>query len=161
LLNQNVIDVNDYEFLLEGQSITASNALGTGESNNGSIASSLPVYKELIVGGNAVQVCSVDDAGNFNRLGNRELVVFDIPQDGSYVVSMSLVSGGEDRDPDFNLWQEGERVIESSSSAQGEEIYRGALSVGRYIAETYDFFNINGNSSKRGDGCFNFQVSAG
>ncbi len=161
LLKQNIIDVNDYRFLLEDQSISASNALGTGENNNGSIASSLPVYKEAVVGGEAVQVCSVDDAGNFNRLGNRELVVFDIPQNGSYMISMTLVSGGQDRDPDFNLWQQGERVLESSSSAHGEEVYSGTLSAGRYIAETYDFFNINGNSNRRGDGCFNFQVVTG
>ncbi len=160
LLNHSNISLVDYNALLAGQSITASNALGAGENNNGSIESALPVYKEAIVDGEAVQVCSVDDAGNFNRLGNRELVFFDVPQQGNYVVSMSLISGGDERDPDFNLWQAGEIIAEAASSMQGREAYTGILNSGRYVAETYDFFNINGTSDRRGDGCFDFQVSS-
>ena len=161
LLNQSNISVSDYRELLDRQSIASSNALGIGEENNGSIDSALPVYKQAIINGEAVEVCSVDDAGNFNRLGNREAVFFDIPQDGNYVISMTLTSGDDQRDPDFNLWQSGEIVITVETTMKGEESFRGQLRAGRYVAETYDFFNINGTSDKRGDGCFNFQVAAG
>lgn len=161
LLNQSNISVSDYRELLDRQSIASSNALGMGEENNGSIESALPVYKQAIINGEAVEVCSVDDAGNFNRLGNREAVFFDIPQDGNYVISMTLTSGDDQRDPDFNLWQSGEIVITVETTMKGEESFRGQLRAGRYVAETYDFFNINGTSDKRGDGCFNFQVAAG
>ncbi len=159
LLRQSGINQTDYNSLLEGQSITASNALAKGEENNGSIATALPVYKEAQIDGGSIRVCSVDDAGNYNRLGNREFVVFDVPQDGNYTISMHVVSGGEVRDPDFNLWREGQMLIESDS--KGDESYSGHLKSGRYVAETYDFFNINGTSDKRGDGCFNFAVSTG
>ena len=161
LLNQSDISVSDYRELLDRQSIASSDALGMGEDNNGSIESALPVYKEAQVNGEAVEVCSVDDAGNFNRLGNREAVFFDIPQDGNYVISMTLTSGDDQRDPDFNLWQLGEIVITVETTMKGEESFRGQLRAGRYVAETYDFFNINGTSDNRGDGCFNFQVTAG
>ena len=161
LLNNSSISPSDYRQLLSGQSITGSNALGSGESNNGSINSALPVYKIAEIGGSPVNVCSVDDAGSFNRLGNRELVVFDISQSGIYSLSMSVVTGGEERDPDFNLWQNGEITLRAESAASGLETYRGTLSAGRYVAEAYDFFNINGNSERHGDGCFEFSVSAG
>ena len=161
LLNQSDISVSDYRELLDRQSIASSDALGMGEDNNGSIESALPVYKEAQVNGEAVEVCSVDDAGNFNRLGNREAVFFDIPQDGNYVISMTLTSGDDQRDPDFNLWHSGEIVITVETTMKGEESFRGQLQAGRYVAETYDFFNINGTSDNRGDGCFNFQVTAG
>ena len=158
-LLQNGVDLTDYRTLLEGQSITASNALGMGELNNGSIENSLPVYKEVQVDGGAVQVCSVDDAGNFNRLGNREFVFFDVPAQGNYVVSMTVASGGVDRDPDFNIWSNGEIITEADRT--GEETISETLAAGRYVAETYDFFNINGTSNKRGDGCFNFSIVTG
>lgn len=161
LLNNSSVSPSDYRQLLTTQSISASNALGSGESNNGTIASALPVYKIAEIGGAGVNVCSVDDAGSFNRLGNRELVVFDIAQSGTYSVSTSVVTGGEDRDPDFNLWQNGEITLRAETAARGQEIYRGSLSAGRYVAEVYDFFNINGNSDRRGDGCFEFSVTAG
>ena len=74
---------------------------------------------------------------------------------------MTLTSGDDQRDPDFNLWQLGEIVITVETTMKGEESFRGQLRAGRYVAETYDFFNINGTSDKRGDGCFNFQVAAG
>ena len=161
LLNLNNISVSDYRELLDEQLIASSDALGMGEDNNGSIESALPVYKEAIINGEAVEVCSVDDAGNFNRLGNREAVFFDIPQDGNYIISMSLTSGDDQRDPDFNLWQSGEIVIAVQTSMKGEERFSGQLQTGRYVAETYDFFNLNGTSSTRGDGCFDFQVTTG
>ena len=159
LLKQNGVNVTDYAALLEGQSITASNALATGERNNGSIESALPVYKEVQVGGGPVQVCSVDDAGNFNRLGNREFVFFDVPEAGTYTLSMTVASGAADRDPDFNIWNNGEIIIEADRT--GEETVTERLEAGRYIAETYDFFNINGASNSRGDGCFHFAVNTG
>lgn len=159
LLGQSGINRADYGVLLEGQSISASNALGAGENNNGSIATVLPVYKEAMIDGGAIRVCSVDDAGNYNRLGNREFVVFDVPQDGNYIITMTVASGGADRDPDFNLWRDGKLVTESDS--KGEESLSETLQAGRYIAEAYDFFNINGTSDKRGDGCFNFGIITG
>jgi len=160
LRRQSGINESDYSQLLATQSITSSDSLGRGESNDGAIASALPVYKEVQIGSSPVSVCSVDDAGNFNKLGNREFVFFTISQEGDYQLSMTLLSGDGDRDPDFNLWQNGQISIRSESAGVGEEIFSGRLSSGSYVAEVYDFFNINGTSDKRGDACFEFAISS-
>jgi len=160
LNRQSGINEADYRQLLATQSITASDSLGRGESNDGTIASALPVYKEAKIEAQPVVVCSVDDAGSFNKLGNREFVFFTISQAGNYTISMSFLSGDDDRDPDFNLWQQGNVVMRSEASGALEETFTGRLETGSYVAEVYDFFNINGASNRRGDACFEFSVSS-
>jgi len=150
----------DYRDLLNMQNISSADAQAAGERNNGAIASSLPVYKEVSVNGAPVTVCSVDDAGRFNKLGNREFVYFEVPSDGRYELLMSLISGDGERDPDFSLWQAGEIVLETASSVSGEEREQATLSAGNYLAEAYDFYNINGTSDRIGDACFEFSIRA-
>ncbi len=159
LLKQPEINAADYRLLLDSQNISSSDALGAGEKNNGAITSALPVYKTVAIDGAPAQICSVDDAGNFNKLGNRELIFFNIPSDGEYRISLKMTSGDDQRDPDFNLWQAGKVVMEAASSRQGEESLTATLSAGDYVAEAYDFYNINGTSSKRGDACFELSLS--
>lgn len=145
--------------LLDNQSISGEGPDGDGESNSGAIRNALPVYKEVSLNGPSVEVCSVDDAGVFNKLGNREFLFLSLDTDTEVTVSAMQSSGDENRDPDFNIWQ-GHQLIENAASArQGEEAFTGGLMAGDYVIEAYDFFNINGTSSKRGDGCFNFSVT--
>jgi len=158
LLDQPGINESDYGLLLESQNIFSSDAQGAGEQNNGTIASSLPVYKEAVIDGPPTQICSVDDAGRFNKLGNREFVFFNIPSDGHYEIQMSVTSNETLRDPDFVIWQSGEVIQVSESSQPGEEGFSGTFSAGNYVAEGYDFYNINGNSNRRGDACFEFTI---
>ncbi len=158
LLKQSSVNNADYEMLLSGQKIASSDGKGAGENNSGSIASALPVYKEVRLGEDPVQICSVDDAGNYNKLGNREFVLLDLETDGNYMISVKRKSGEEQRDPDFNIWKGAELVQEVSSSLRDEEIFRGSLRAGNYVIEAYDFYNINGGSTKRGDACYALTV---
>lgn len=160
MLEQPTINGNDYQLLLETQNISSSDARGFGERNNGAISSSLPVYKTADLDGAAVEVCSVDDAGRFNKLGNREFVYFEIATAGNYEVNLAMTSGTGPHDPDFSIWQSGQVIAESKSSRINTENYSDRLSAGVYVAEVYDFYNINGNSERAGDVCFAFTIQS-
>ena len=147
------------EALLGAQLISGEGANGNGESNSGAIRSALPVYKEVRVNGAAAQLCSVDDAGLHNKLGNREFIFLSLDADTDVTLELIKTSGDDDRDPDLNIWQGNRLVHESRSSAQGQEVLQTRLSAGDYVIEAFDFFNINGAGSKRGDGCYSFTVT--
>jgi len=153
------LDLTALNRLLEAQKISGEGPNGQGENNSGAIRSALPVYKEVSFNGPAVQLCSVDDAGTFNKLGNREFIFLSLPNDADVTIKAEKISGNDDRDPDFKIWQGNTLLSESTSSKKGEEVYSNRLSGGEYIIEAFDFFNINGTGSKRGDGCFNLSVA--
>lgn len=141
--------------LLDAQSIFGEGANGNGESNSGAIRSALPVYKEIKLNGAVTEICSVDDAGLHNKLGNREFVFLSLEMDTNVTLSLVKTSGDENRDPDLKIWQGNQLVHTAASSVQGQESFQGHLSAGDYVIEAFDFFNINGSGSKRGDGCYN------
>jgi hypothetical protein len=145
--------------LLASQNISGQGADGSGESNSGAIRSALPVYKEASLNGPSVKLCSVDDAGTYNKLGNREFIFLNLQNDTELALAATKSSGDENRDPDFNIWQGNRLIDKSRSSKKGAETFQGQLSAGNYVIEVYDFFNINGTGSKRGDGCYNFTVT--
>lgn len=160
LAAQSGINAADYRLLLETQNITSSDAQGAGERNNGAIASSLPVYKEAVIGAGSVTICSVDDAGRFNKLGNREFVYMDIAQSGRYEIAMVQSTGEGSRDPDFNIWSAGSELAKAQSSRAGSEIYNDTFDAGSYVIEGFDFYNINGNSDRAGDACFELSITS-
>jgi hypothetical protein len=145
--------------LLESQSISGEGPNGNGESNSGAIRSALPVYKEVKYDGPSVELCSVDDAGIHNKLGNREFIFLSLETDRNITLSAMKANGDEQRDPDFNIWQGNDLIHKSASSAKDQEIFKGRLEAGDYVIEAFDFFNVNGNGSKRGDSCYNFSVT--
>ena len=159
-LRQNVnFDSVSLDTLLSAQSISGQGPDGTGERNSGAIRSALPVYKEATLNGPYIDICSVDDAGTFNKLGNREFIFLSLQTETELTLSALKFSGDENRDPDFNIWQGNILIDKSVSSQKGEETFQGRLAAGDYVIEVYDFFNINGTSSKRGDGCYIFKIT--
>jgi len=153
-MNQGAI--ND---LLAGQSISGLGPSGEGEINSGAINSSLPIFQTAVTGAAPVEICSVNDAGRYNKLGNREFIYLDIAQAGDYTVSMIRRSGDKDRDPDFNIWQRDQLIMEAVSSVKDRETLQLSLAAGTYVIDAFDFKNINGNSSNTGDACYDFSVS--
>jgi len=145
--------------LLKSQGISGQGPDGSGESNSGAIRSALPVYKEATLNGPSIELCSVDDAGTFNKLGNREFIYLNLENDADLTLSAEKSSGDENRDPDINIWQGNVLMGESRSSTKGIETYQAHLSKGSYVIEVYDFYNINGTGSKRGDGCYTFKAT--
>lgn len=145
--------------LLTAQSIFGEGPNGDGEVNSGAIRTALPVYKEVRLNGAATEVCSVDDAGLHNKLGNREFIFLKLEADTNVTLSLLKTSGDENRDPDLKIWQGNQLLHSSASSAKGQEVIQRRLSAGEYVIEAFDFFNINGVGSKRGDGCYSFHVT--
>jgi len=149
--------------LLAEQSINGTGPTGSGESNSGSITGSLPVYKQASVGGGAVEVCSNDTAGTYNKLGNRAYVEVTPTTTGSHTVTMSRTSGATNRDPDFDIYNMG--ITSSAFSSRGgtvdSESWSGTLTAGTtYIIDAYDATNVfQGQTSPAGAACYNLTVT--
>ena len=130
------------EALAAGQGIDGTGADGAGETNDGGIASALPVYNTAVLDGAAVEICSVGDAGTFNKLGNRVFVRVSVPAEGTYTITMIRTSGPERADPDFQIFRNGTRIQQAISVRPNSETWTGVLPVGEYVIEAYDFINL-------------------
>ncbi len=143
----------------EARGINSTSADGAGETNRGSIASALPVYKRATVNGPAVEICSVNDAGIFNKLGNRAYVAFTATT-ATHTLRMTRISGATSRDPDFIIFRNGAVVGRAESGPATSENLTVALSAGEHVVDAYDFFNLGqGGSGTPGDACYNFTVT--
>ena len=149
----------DLDNLLALHGISGRGANGVGEKNAGAIRSALPVYKQAEVNGGTVNLCSVDDAGIHNKLGNREFIFLDLDVAQELTLTLTKTLGDDRRDPDFNIWRGTELLHKSASSGAGEEEFQGRLESGRYIIEAFDFYNINGSGSRRSDSCYDLRVA--
>ncbi|WP_154813774.1 DUF5011/hyalin repeat domain-containing protein [Hellea balneolensis] len=152
--------------LAAAQSIDGTGKDGAGESNNGSTANSLPVYKTASVNGAAVQVCSAgtnSPATNpvlFNKLRNRNYVRFTITNAGTHTVSMTRTSGSTSRDPDFIIYRDGVPVLRAESAPGEREAVTVSLTAGDYVVDAYDFFNLGqGGSGTPGNACYDFTIT--
>jgi len=139
--------------------INSTSADGAGETNRGSIVSALPVYKQVTVNGPAVEICSVNDAGEFNKLGNRAFVRFTATA-AAHTLTMTRTSGANSRDPDFIIYKNGSVVGRAESAPAASENLTLGLSAGDHVVDAYDFFNLGrGGSGTPGDACYNFTVT--
>ena len=153
-------EISDFQIdtLLQTQNISGQGGKGNQESNNGAIQSALPIYKSAELNGEVTRFCSLDDAGVFNKLGNRDFISLILDQDQDVKITVSQIGGDDIRDPDFNIWKAGVRLHRSVTNANNPEIFEGALSAGTYIIEAYDAGNVRGTSSTRGDACYQLTV---
>lgn len=143
--------------LLNAQNIIGRTPIATGETNAGAVAMSLPVFRQVVVGAAPIMICSIDDQGTFNKLGNRVLMRFTIPATQSLTFTMTRVSGPTGRDPDFIVYLRGvEAAAGESSNADSETLVR-SLSAGTYFIDAYDFLNVS-DTGPSGDVCFNFSI---
>ena len=139
--------------------INSTSADGAGETNRGSIISALPVYKQVTVNGPAVEICSVNDAGEFNKLGNRAYVRFTATA-AAHRLTMTRTSGATSRDPDFIVYRNGAVVGRAETAPATSEALTVSLAAGEHVVDAYDFFNLGqGGSGTAGDACYNFTVT--
>ncbi|CAM3634894.1 hypothetical protein [Litorimonas haliclonae] len=142
--------------LKTGQTINGTGPLGIGETNNGSIPSSLPVYKPVTTDGNPVRICSVNDAGVSNKLNNRDFLFLSVPTAGSYTLEMSRVSGAANTDPDFRVFDESNTFFSGSNSGDNNvETVTLNLESRNYFISAFDFNNL---SDPGQDSCYDFTV---
>jgi len=156
----------DIDTFVANRGINSTEANGAGETNSGSIspasgsmASALPLYKQVTVGGPAVQVCSVNDAGEFNKLGNRDFLTFTATA-AAHTLTMTRSSGETSRDPDFIIYRNGIPVSRAESAPAESETVRVTLAAGEHVIEAYDFFNLGRSTAgTTGDACYNFTIT--
>jgi len=89
LYNQSGISTAEITALTDAQNINGSTSFAVGETNNGGISDTLPVYLPLPINGTPVEFCSFNNFGTFNKLGNRRFLEFEIPTAGAYRIQMS------------------------------------------------------------------------
>lgn len=131
--------------------------LGSTEINNGGAAANLPVYVPIMVDIAPVQVCSSTANGDYNKLGNRKFVRFNMPINRN--VQMRAV-GPPGTDPDMALYRQG-FVAESveDSTGNGTEIFNQSLAAGNYVLEVFDFFATDDpTEGTPGNTCMNVSI---
>lgn len=159
LKSQQPQSANAIDNLLFDQQIYGTADNGVNETNDGFISSSLPVYKSASIGGASIQVCSTNDAGSYNKLGNTAFVTFQITSSGSYTFTVTESGRATLSDPDFWLFKDGSYITGSESETVGEEILTTNLGItGIYQMEIYDWNNRDGTENA-GNYCFDVQIS--
>jgi len=146
--------------LLESQSIFGRGVFALGETNDGGIPGSLPIFPQISEG-TPLTICSIDDAGPFNRIGVRNLLSFSSPNARNYQLSMRRISGLTNRDPDFAVFSRGNFVTIGNGPDSDIEIINRNLPSGGLIIDAYDFMNLDRNdASIAGDACYEFSMKS-
>ena len=151
------VDTAVYDQLLSNQNINSSELDGAGETNDGGLPGILPVYRTLTIGAAAVPFCSIDDAGEYNRLGNRTLFLMDVPTTQSVTLTMTATSNPPDTDPDFYIYDQGNLIARAQSADLNTETFTGSFTAGTYLIDAYDFVNAETGGDSR-DSCFTMEA---
>jgi hypothetical protein len=132
--------------VLAGESISGSDAFGTGESNAGGDATVLPIYGTISLGSPVAGVCSRSTAGseNANKLGNRRFLLFVNDQLRTVTIQATgAAPNGQSvpaTDPDIYVHLRGTLAAFGESTVAGSEtIPQVSLAAGTYVIEVLDF----------------------
>lgn len=142
--------------LVSAQNINGTGPQGAGETNSGGISNALPVFKSVTVGGPALNICSDDEAGEENKLGNRNLIRFTVASQANLTLTMTRTSGAATSNPDFHLFRNGSLIALATSGANNTETLNRTLSSGEYLVDAFDLNVVEGSGA---DVCFNFSVN--
>jgi len=137
MIENNTVTATQVEPLLTFQEIDGTGSFAVGETNDGDIPLALPVYQTYTAGDPAITICSIDDAGTINRIANRALISLNVPQAGTFTITMSRISGLPDD-------------VETQSRF---------LPAGQLYVDAHDFNNISQiDDLEPGDACYAFSV---
>lgn len=164
---ETTVSASTLDAMLAAEDINGSGPRGVGETNDGGIADTLPIYNVVSPGGSAVTVCSTGTNGNTNKHGVREFISVTLGSTGEVTMTATEVSGpAGTTDPDFRIWETGllftrdtrgqDRRAESGED--GSEVWTGTLDAGTYAIDIYDFNNFSDTTAE--DSCFSFSVSS-
>ncbi len=153
--------------LLAGQLITAQDALGSGETNDGGVALALPIYKTHSAAlGVPQNYCVTDVAqtaftGEFNKLGMWAYVRITLASAGSRTLTLSSTNGAAPTDPNVVL------IRSDGSSAAYIDVQANVqtltttLPAGTHLLLFHDY-NLSSNpataAAQQGTRCFNLVV---
>lgn len=145
--------------LLDFQNINGAGAFGVGETNNGGIATSIPVFPTYTVGDPPITICSSDEAGTQNNIGVRVLISLEVPAAGTMTITMNRASGDTERDPNFFIFNEGAFVTGTAEEAPENQSLTAFLPAGQLIVDAFDDNNLdNDENDVPGDACYAFSV---
>jgi len=153
---ENTTKINN---LMIAQQIYGTDTNGSGETNNGGIASVLPLYPQIFANGESKQVCYNNSAGVFNKLGNRTFLLFDVPTAGVYNIALTPIgTGSASIDADLEIHKQGLTIgRDYSINFNGSANLYIYLSTGKYIIESgvWD----PDQTVPQGNYCFNIAVT--
>jgi hypothetical protein len=162
------INATTFDAMLAAEDINTTDPRGVGETNDGALPQTLPLFNVVTVGGGAVNVCSTAVNGETNKHGVREFITFTLATTGPLTMTATETSGpATTTDPDFIIWERG-LVFTSDSRGQdrrafsgldGTETWTGTLDAGTYAIEIYDCNNASCGAAAAGDSCFDFTVN--
>jgi hypothetical protein len=150
---------------LAAQQVTVTDALGTGETNNGGIAQALPVYRTLALG-TAQNACVTDAAAvgseESNKLGATTFFRINLPAAGTrrITVSATTTGGGVSSDPDFRVVRPDGVLSTHDTGTTASEEASLSLSAGWHVITLYDY-NLTSSATgttQSGVRCFDITV---
>jgi hypothetical protein len=142
---QNAGSAGAINTLVAAQNIDAANmdAFATTETHvptNVPTAAALPLFPVANLGGPAVVLATVNDAGRHNKLGNRRFVRFNVPTTRSVTVTASS-SNPNNPDTDFRVFRSGTFVISATAGPAPSETATFNAPAGDYMIDVYDCAN--------------------
>ena len=143
--------------MINDQSIFGTGPDGAGETNDGGLPISLPVYKSIAANGVAVEVCSFNDAGTYNKLGVSQFLRLNVTSAGSVSFNMTRTSGAATTDPDFVIYKQGNEITRFNGSANNTESGTVTLTTGVHIITAYDSVTLDQTPGQ--DACFDMTIN--
>jgi len=111
---------------------------GTGRTNYANSSVVLPIYKSLNIG-DSITVCTRNNYGVYNKLGNRDFIKVKIDKDGTYQFTAN--SDNYNSDPDMILYEtkypHKQKAI-SSYEGSPNDVLLIDLNKGEYLLDVYD-----------------------
>jgi len=148
--NPSVTDKVD-EIVASEDIATIENSYGTDRISNVA-ESTTPLYSELTVNKTLKNICTINEYGIYNKLGNHRYIQFTINKNDTYPIVIKELNG-RDSDPDFTLFKTDsfEKISTQDSDSAGEEKTTLALTKGEYLLDIFD-------SSYQKKSCFNISI---
>ena len=152
--------------LLAGQQITVQDAIGSGETNSGSVAVALPLYNIHTAALGANQNYCVSDAagvaGNeHNKLGTHAFIRFTLGASGLRTITVSSTNGATTAsDPDFTVRRSDGTTTAFFQAGGTSESASLTLAAGTHLIELFDFQLTRGSNAgiNTGTRCFNLRI---
>jgi len=131
--------------LAASQQIGGTDALGSGETNDGGDASVLPIYRTLMLNQAAQIVCTNAAFGDSNKLGFSKFFLLSLAADATVSITAQAVVDPDTpgstaaSDPDFFVFRRGSQVVSGEESGENETVPAQGLAAGTYVIELFDF----------------------
>jgi len=142
---QNAGNATAIDTLVAAQNIDSSSidAYGANETHSPTQVpniAALPVHALATIGGPALVLRTVDDAGRHNKLGNRRFVRFTVPNSRNITITASS-SNPNNPDTDFRVFRNGSFVNAATSPPAPNETLTFNAQSGDYLVDVYDCAN--------------------